>query len=186
MYYLGFLKQNTTDVVIFKALKKPQRGDYTYFLKVIGPYSTEERARSDLRNLRGYRENPATSERQRRFMCAELGRLRAGKKTQTKMTERQLRDFCRKKNPFIAESQIRIGTKHELEHTTDRLIARKIACDHLKEDPKYYRHLASMEKRVRATGHNPVKYLSDRQALALTKRVIAAGKKLLRHEKSEI
>jgi hypothetical protein len=130
MYYLGFLKRDMRHVVVFRAIVKPKPGDYTYFLKVIGPYITEQEARNDLRHMRGYRENPATSERQRKFMCAELGRLRSGKRTQTTMTEKQVRDFCRKKNP--------------------------------------------------------AKYLSDRQALALTKRVMAAGKKLLRHERSEI
>ncbi|MFH1645986.1 MAG: DUF5661 family protein, partial [Candidatus Omnitrophota bacterium] len=34
--------------------------------------------------------------------------------------------------------QIQIGTEHELEHTSSRKEARKIAMDHLKEDPKYY------------------------------------------------
>ena len=40
---------------------------------------------------------PATSEKQRRFMGAELGRLRAGEKTRTGMSESQLRDFAKKK-----------------------------------------------------------------------------------------
>ena len=40
---------------------------------------------------------PAVSERQRRFMGAELGRLRSGEKTQTGMDEGQLRDFARKR-----------------------------------------------------------------------------------------
>jgi benzoyl-CoA reductase/2-hydroxyglutaryl-CoA dehydratase subunit BcrC/BadD/HgdB len=39
---------------------------------------------------------PAVSERQRRFMGAELGRLRAGQATETGMTEQQLRDFAKK------------------------------------------------------------------------------------------
>jgi len=39
---------------------------------------------------------PAKSERQRRFMGAELGRKRAGKKTKTGMSERQLEDYARK------------------------------------------------------------------------------------------
>lgn len=39
---------------------------------------------------------PAESERQRRFMGAELARKRAGEKTRTGMTESQLRDFARK------------------------------------------------------------------------------------------
>ncbi len=37
---------------------------------------------------------PATSERQRRMMGAELGRKRAGKKTRTGMSEKQLRDYA--------------------------------------------------------------------------------------------
>jgi len=40
---------------------------------------------------------PAKSEKQRKFMGAELGRKRAGKKTRTGMSEKQLRDFARKK-----------------------------------------------------------------------------------------
>lgn len=39
---------------------------------------------------------PAESEKQRRFMGAELARKRAGEATQTGMTENQLRDFARK------------------------------------------------------------------------------------------
>ena len=39
---------------------------------------------------------PAVSEKQRRFMGAELGRMRAGKHTQTGMSESQLRDFAKK------------------------------------------------------------------------------------------
>jgi hypothetical protein len=39
---------------------------------------------------------PAVSEKQRRFMGAELGRKRAGKKTETGMSEKQLSDFAKK------------------------------------------------------------------------------------------
>jgi hypothetical protein len=39
---------------------------------------------------------PATSEKQRRFMGAELARLRSGKKTRTGMSEEDLRDFASK------------------------------------------------------------------------------------------
>jgi len=42
---------------------------------------------------------PAKSERQRRFFGAELARKRHGKKTETGMTEKQLRDFARKPTP---------------------------------------------------------------------------------------
>ena len=37
---------------------------------------------------------PAVSEKQRKFMGAELARRRAGKKTRTEMSEQQLRDFA--------------------------------------------------------------------------------------------
>jgi len=39
---------------------------------------------------------PAKTEKQRKFMGAELARKRAGKKTQTGMTEKQLEDFATK------------------------------------------------------------------------------------------
>ena len=37
---------------------------------------------------------PAKSEAQRRFMGAELGRLRGGKRTRTGMSDKQLQDFA--------------------------------------------------------------------------------------------
>jgi uncharacterized protein DUF3008 len=37
---------------------------------------------------------PATSKAQQRFMGAELARKRAGKKTKTGMSEKQLKDFA--------------------------------------------------------------------------------------------
>lgn len=40
---------------------------------------------------------PAKSEKQRKFMGAELARKRKGKSTKTKMSESQLRDFAKKK-----------------------------------------------------------------------------------------
>lgn len=39
---------------------------------------------------------PATSEKQRRFMGAELARKRAGKKTRTGMSEGQLKEYAMK------------------------------------------------------------------------------------------
>ena len=40
---------------------------------------------------------PARTEKQRKFMGAELARKRAGKKTKTGMSEKQLEKFARKK-----------------------------------------------------------------------------------------
>ncbi len=39
---------------------------------------------------------PSVTEKQRRFMGAELARKRAGESTRTGMSEEQLRDFARK------------------------------------------------------------------------------------------
>lgn len=39
---------------------------------------------------------PSETPKQRRFMGAELARKRAGQKTQTGMSEKQLRDFAKK------------------------------------------------------------------------------------------
>ena len=43
----------------------------------------------------------------------------------------------RKPSDFDA-AQLELGTRVELEHTGDLLLAREIAMDHLVEDPRYY------------------------------------------------
>ena len=51
---------------------------------------------------------PAVSKRQQRFMGAELGRKRAGKKTKTGMSETQLKEFAstkRSKLPATAKKK---------------------------------------------------------------------------------
>jgi hypothetical protein len=42
--------------------------------------------------------------------------------------------------------QLRMGIASEMEHTKDRSIAREIAMDHLKEDPRYYTKLKKIHK----------------------------------------
>jgi len=46
----------------------------------------------------------------------------------------------------VIQSQLKQGIKVEMEHTDDMDIAKKIALDHLAEDPHYYTKLAKMEK----------------------------------------
>lgn len=48
---------------------------------------------------------PAVSEKQRRFMGAELSRKREGKKTKTSMSEGQLREFAHKKKKAKTNAQ---------------------------------------------------------------------------------
>lgn len=50
---------------------------------------------------------PSVSERQRRYMGAELARARSGEKTQTGMSESQLADFARKPKGASRKSRAR-------------------------------------------------------------------------------
>ena len=45
--------------------------------------------------------------------------------------------------------QLTIGTKIEMEHTREPLIATQIAKDHLREFPNYYTELVKMENRLK-------------------------------------
>lgn len=42
----------------------------------------------------------------------------------------------------VSADAIEKGAKHEMEHTKDPLVAKKIAMDHLRDDPHYYKKLA--------------------------------------------
>ena len=46
----------------------------------------------------------------------------------------------------VKEKDLKIGAKHELEHTTSERTARRIARDHLREHPTYYQVLPVAEK----------------------------------------
>ena len=46
----------------------------------------------------------------------------------------------------IDQKELKAGIKSEMEHTTNELIAKKIAMDHLAECPNYYTRLAKLEK----------------------------------------
>lgn len=52
----------------------------------------------------------------------------------------------KKKPSDFDREQLAAGIKVELEHTSDRKIAREIAMDHLTEDPNYYKKLKTIEK----------------------------------------
>ena len=65
---------------------------------------------------------PAKSERQRKFMGAELSRKRAGKATQTEMTEEELEDFASKQLQKISVGAREEGVRPKL---PDHLLPRK-------------------------------------------------------------
>jgi len=46
------------------------------------------------------------------------------------------------------KTELKKGTKIEMEHTKDTLVAKKIAKDHLMEYPNYYKELSKMEKKL--------------------------------------
>jgi len=46
----------------------------------------------------------------------------------------------------LDKKQLEMGIEVEMEHTSDKSIAKEIAMDHLTEDPKYYSKLKKMEE----------------------------------------
>jgi len=69
---------------------------------------------------------------------------------------------------MVSKREIEFGTKVEMEHTPIKNFARKIALDHLKEDPNYYKKLYRMEgkrrKRVSFTaGGKKISFLARRK-----------------------
>lgn len=51
----------------------------------------------------------------------------------------------------ILKTQLNMGIKVEMEHTDDKDLAKKIAMDHLYEDPKYYTKLKKIESKEATT-----------------------------------
>ena len=50
---------------------------------------------------------------------------------------------------LLDEKELKAGIKVEMEHTDNESLARRIAIDHLTEDPKYYTHLLEMERKYK-------------------------------------
>ena len=70
-------------------------------------------------------------------------------------------------------AQLKKGIKVEMEHTTNRAIAREIAADHLMEHPRYYDHLEQMERTMAATKSKTAPKLTYTRCP--TKRVVPKG-----------
>jgi len=58
----------------------------------------------------------------------------------------------------VLSDELELGIKVEMEHTTDRKIAKEIALDHMFEDPRYYTKLkrAKLEEEVTENVHEPM------------------------------
>jgi len=58
----------------------------------------------------------------------------------------------------VDPKQLEMGIKVEMEHTTDKKIAEKIALDHLREIPDYYTRLLKMEREAGVVvNENPIR-----------------------------
>jgi hypothetical protein len=177
-YYLGFLKQNTKDVVIFKSLKTPNRRDFSYFVRVMGPYKSEDGARAGLHNLKvaygefGYRENPSSNPESRAKYCRERqmspSAFAAGSFRTIRLGKKKKGVIACPKGHYHA-GVCGVGTRlTSILHPVGS-----------KGCPKGGLELAKRKR-------NSPKYLSDSQALALTRKVVALGRRLMRHERSEL
>lgn len=54
--------------------------------------------------------------------------------------------YRRTEKSNVDDNELKKGIKHELEHTSNKEIARIIALDHLKQIPNYYTLLAKFDK----------------------------------------
>lgn len=50
------------------------------------------------------------------------------------------------RKPKYSNADLAAGTRHELEHTKDRKVAKQTAIDHLQKHPTYYRVLPAAEQ----------------------------------------
>lgn len=77
---------------------------------------------------------PSVSKRQQRFMGAELGRKRAGKKTRTGMSEKQLKEYASTKRKGLPEK------KKSQDHSEENMMERKKMMGMEKEMPRKKMH----------------------------------------------
>lgn len=76
----------------------------------------------------------------------ELAKYKPVEAKESKVNEKDgLADKAGKKPDDFNKDQLEAGTKVEMEHTSDKNKAQKIAMDHLTEDPEYYKKLKKME-----------------------------------------
>lgn len=74
-----------------------------------------------------------------------------------------------KEHQILDVEELRRGIEHEMEHTTDPVMAAKIAAEHLQEIPDYYTLLEEMEKKA-AKGYIVSNVSLERPRRATTRR----------------
>jgi len=96
------------------------------------------------------------------------------------------RHLARNARRFDPE-QIRLGTKHEMEHTDDPVCARQIAEDHLREIPDYYTRLEKLEDRFKqGLPPNPVSPRMAERERQLREMLAASAPEPLRRFAAEV
>lgn len=81
-------------------------------------------------------------------------------------------------NTDINKDQLEIGIKVEMEHTTNPVIAEKIAMDHIKEIPNYYTLLAEMEAKAKFEFEQAKDIINKETNEELPETTIQANKKI--------
>lgn len=174
MYYIGFLKHDPKHTVLFKSIKRPTKSSFEYFIKVMGPYKSWNSARAMVDKLKkeyGVKENPSRESRAQycrerqmspsAFAAGSFRTIRLGKKKKGVVA-------CPKGH--YHRGQCGVGTKLQtILHPVGTT-----GCP-----------VGGLELKKRK--RNPMKtYMTDKQALTLTRKVVAFGKRLMKHEQSEI
>ena len=82
MYYIGFLKKDAEHAMVFKSVVSPKKGDYTYFVKIIGPYPEKAEADMILRNFKavGWHDNPVVNKKRIKNIMSPEKALRLTRK----------------------------------------------------------------------------------------------------------
>jgi hypothetical protein len=85
----------------------------------------------------------------------------------------------------VLVDEFKKGISVEMEHTSDREIAKEIALDHLYEDPKYYTKLSSIEERSKGK-LRPADKLRRKRAMAGKKAAIQRRKRRTQKRKKSL
>jgi len=110
----------------------------------------EQEAKSDLhaKIIKWFQENPYPNDDQVHALAEELGVNHHGfeKEIYSILSSLLSEGYSKGKDVKHDPKELKMGIKVEMEHTTNPIISRKIAMDHLVEIPDYYTRLAKMEK----------------------------------------
>ncbi len=105
----------------------------------------------DERIFHFFRDNPNPSDQQVHLLAKQIGinEHKFEEAVYKLISEFAGAGYSKGKNKGLDEEELRMGIEVEMEHTSNPVISRKIAYDHLTEIPDYYTRLAKMEKEAK-------------------------------------